>query len=747
MSTGAKTGVGPWNSEQLLGAVFQGTSDGILLADPVTGRIRMANDALAAMMRCTTDELCRLTTTDLRAPDSAGGAGGEAASAFGFDMLLRRRDGTLFHADVTSTSIALGRGDCLAWFVRDTSERRLAEQTLRDSEEKYRGLFEAERDAVVLVDAETCRILEANPAACRMYGFTREELLELKHHDLSAEPAESLRTLQARETHIPVRRHRRKDGTVFPVEISASFPVVHGRSCVVAMVRDITARRQTEEALRESEANFRSTFDAIGDFLIVGTPEGRILFTNGAVGRRLGYDTADLAKMHVLDLHPADLRAEAGEIFAAMFRGEREICPLPVVAKDGTLVPVETRVWFGRWSGRDCVFGLCKDLTAEQEAQQRFERLFRANPAPMAVSQLSDRAFVDVNEAFLKVLGYERAEIVGRTAAELGLFPRPDQQAMVASRLEAEGRIVDVELKVRAKNGALLDGLFSGEIIVSQGRRYFLTVMTDLTERKRSEAERKMFEDEHRRLQKAESLSRMAAAVAHHFNNQLHVVMGGMELALRDTPGHSAATDSLREAMKAARRAAEMSSLMLTYLGQPSGPWVTIDLGRACREGAKAWQAAKPPGAELAVEVTLPGPAVRANANQLRQVIGNLVTNATEALVGGVGKVTLKVDTVAASAVPAAHRFPPNWQPRHERYACLEVTDNGSGIPEKDLDRIFDPFFTTRFVGRGLGLAVVAGILRAHGGAITVRSAPGCGSTFRVFLPLGEGGGSSGRRN
>jgi PAS domain S-box-containing protein len=250
---------------------------------------------------------------------------------------------------------------------------------------------------------------------------------------------------------------------------------------------DITKRLQAEESLRESEANFRTFFETMTDMIMVGTPEGQILFTNAAVTRTLGYLPDELKTMHLLDVHPADKRQEAEVIFAAMFRGERESCPLPLASKDGTLVPVETRVWFGRWNGENCLFGICKNLSAEQEAQQRFERLFRNNPSLIALSTVPGRQYVDVNDAFLATLGYSRDEVVGHTSTEFGLFAHPEQQAAVADQLQADGRIADVELQVRCKDGALLDGLFSGEVINNQGRHYLLTVMTDITARKRAE--------------------------------------------------------------------------------------------------------------------------------------------------------------------------------------------------------------------------------------------------------------------
>jgi len=246
-------------------------------------------------------------------------------------------------------------------------------------------------------------------------------------------------------------------------------------------------RKQAEEALRESEANFRTLFESMTDMIVVGTADGRLLFTNAAVTRTLGYTPDKLKGMHLLDLHPADKRKEAEAIFAAMFRGEMESCPLPLAAKSGAIIPVETRVWFGKWNGADCIFGVSKDLTREQEALQKFDRLFRSNPAPMAVSSLPERRFTEVNEAFLNTVGYSRSEVIGKTAGELDIFIHPEKQREIAAQLQTHGSLANCELKVKCKDGAILDGLFSGEIIENQGQKSILTVMIDQTERNRAE--------------------------------------------------------------------------------------------------------------------------------------------------------------------------------------------------------------------------------------------------------------------
>lgn len=250
---------------------------------------------------------------------------------------------------------------------------------------------------------------------------------------------------------------------------------------------DVHERYEAEARLRESEANLRRLFDSIGVLILICDREGRILHANRTVEAKLGFSREELRKLNLLDLHPPEARTEAIQIVADMIHGRRQDCPLPLMTKSGQLLPVATNAWFGKWDGVDCLFGVSRDLSEENEARERFERLFQSNPAPLAISAIPGQQFQDVNEAFLQTLQYSRAEIIGKTARELELFPNAAEHAAVAAQLHQNARIRGVELKVRRKDGTLLDGLFSGEIILNQGKRHFLTVMLDITERKEME--------------------------------------------------------------------------------------------------------------------------------------------------------------------------------------------------------------------------------------------------------------------
>jgi len=264
-----------------------------------------------------------------------------------------------------------------------------------------------------------------------------------------------------------------------------------------------------------------------------------------------------------------------------------------------------------------------------------------------------------------------------------------------------------------------------------------MSICRDITEHKRAEEEREKLEAQNQQLQKVESISRMDGAFAHHFNNQLAAVMGNLELTLEDMPPDDMyAKKNLTEAIKAVQRAAGLSGLMLTYLGQTAGKKEPMNICEVCRRRLPLLRATLPETILLETDFPFPGPTINGNANQTQQVLTNLITNAWESIAWDRGCVRLNVKTASVKNMPNSDRYSIDCQPQDTAYACLEVKDSGCGIAEKDIEKIFDPFFTRKFTGRGLGLPVVLGILRAHRGIIAVESEPGLGSIFRVFLPV-----------
>jgi len=229
----------------------------------------------------------------------------------------------------------------------------------------------------------------------------------------------------------------------------------------------------------------------------------------------------------------------------------------------------------------------------------------------------------------------------------------------------------------------------------------------------------------------------MAGAIAHHFNNQLQAVMSSLELLEAAVQGPEA-RGGLARAKRATERAAEVGQLMRVYLGQTSQDQDWWDLSGLCRAGLADLQANLPAQVRLRAEFASPGPVVRANADQVRQALANLASNAWEAMGEAGGELLVRVGAVPVAAIPARNRFPVDWQAQARDYAYLEVADSGNGIDPADIDKVCDPFYSTKFTGRGLGLSVVLGIAQAHGGAVTIQSRPGAGSVFRLHLPAAE---------
>jgi PAS domain S-box-containing protein len=258
---------------------------------------------------------------------------------------------------------------------------------------------------------------------------------------------------------------------------------------VIGINWDVTAEKTLEEKLKSSETNFRTFFESLDDIIVVGDTKGRIIHYNQALPRKLGYNDEELLRMQIIEMNPKELRSEAEQIIGDMFSGIRSVCPLPLARQDGSLLPAETRVWLGKWNGQDCIFGFSKDLSSEQEALQKFNKIFHSNPALMVISSFPDNVFTDVNDSFLSKTGYTRNEIIGKTSEDLQLFLQPEKHREAAEELEKNGFIHNFELQIRAKSGNSLHGLFSGDIIETQGTKFFLTVMIDISARKAAEEE------------------------------------------------------------------------------------------------------------------------------------------------------------------------------------------------------------------------------------------------------------------
>jgi PAS domain S-box-containing protein len=251
-------------------------------------------------------------------------------------------------------------------------------------------------------------------------------------------------------------------------------------------------------------------------------------------------------------------------------------------------------------------------------------------------------------------------------------------------------------------------------------------------------------EAQSRHVQKLESIGVLAGGIAHDFNNLLHVVLGNADIALSRLPARSPAREPLEEVVRATIRAADLTRQMLAYSGKGAFMVRHLDLSQEVRDMATLLRTAISKQASLVWELTPNLPAVNADATQIRQIVMNLITNASDALDDTGGTIALRTGIIRAEELDDAQfgiSVEPDESPpsAEHPYVYLEVTDTGTGMTPDTLHRIFDPFFSTKFAGRGLGLAAVMGIVRSHKGLIRIRTEPGRGTSFRVLFPAVTG--------
>ncbi len=345
--------------------------------------------------------------------------------------------------------------------------------------------------------------------------------------------------------------------------------------------------------------------------------------------------------------------------------------------------------------------------------------------------------FVYLNPRVKQLLGYKPEEIVGKTPFDL-----MDENEAEEIR-DLFGDIIVRQDPFTLRQSVLLHKTGRKTVFETSGMPVFdaageLTgyrgISRDVTDRQQDEDERKKLEAQVLKTQKLESLGVLAGGIAHDFNNLLTSILSNAELALAELPPLSQLRDPIEEIEAAAKRAAELSSKMLAYSGK--GRFIVKELNVSELVGDLRGIFESSVASRIAIRCSFAEnlPAVSADADELRQVVTNLITNAAEAIGDAVGTITIRTGAMHCDE-PYLRDTWLNEELEGGRYVFLEVSDTGPGMDEETRQKIFDPFFTTKFTGRGLGLAAVLGIVRGHKGTIKLSTEPGCGTSFTVLLP------------
>ena len=511
-----------------------------------------------------------------------------------------------------------------------------------------------------------------------------------------------------------------------------------------AITEDID-RRKMEAELRASEARYRSVVEGSLQGILIHQDD-RICYANAALARMFGYASpADLVgrplwETFVLPENDSELRARTRDILSGR--------PVPThpgwrsTTQDGRTIWVSTTASRIEFQGRPAVVAFYLDITE----QKRAEEALRESEAFLRMSQRTGRVgswqwdlktnHVRWSDGMHAIYGMAPEEFDGTLEGATKSTHPDDLPAVRASiqRLMDTGAPQPIEYRVVRPDGQIAYLWGTGEVIVGGANQpvRVLGTVVDVTERKRAEEERLQLESQVLHAQKLESLGILAGGIAHDFNNLLTSMLGYANLAMIYLPEQSPARSMLREIEKAAHRAADLTQQMLAYSGKGKFTVQPLRLDRLVEEMSQLLKTAVSKKAEL--QLRLEPATIEADATQIRQVVMNLITNASDALGDKAGVIRIGTGVREMDAASLTSPFCPDSLPAGI-YAYVEVEDTGHGMTEETLSRIFDPFFSTKFAGRGLGLAAVLGIVRGHRGTIKATSIPGKGTQFQVFFP------------
>ena len=377
-----------------------------------------------------------------------------------------------------------------------------------------------------------------------------------------------------------------------------------------------------------------------------------------------------------------------------------------------------------------------KELDAERRCRELAERLALITRHGNDIILMADEAgrIIEANERAVEAYGYTREELLGMTQLELRA---PEARGRLTEDMEqmrpTGGGLY--ETVHRRKDGTALSVEVSYRRVEVGGQAFGLAIIRNVTQRKREAEERQRFELQVQQTQRLESLGVMAGGIAHDFNNLLTTILGRANLMRFQLDAGSPFREDLLEIEKASSRAAELCRQMLAYAGKGRFVLETLSLSRLVEEMAHLLEVSIPKKIRFRRQLAEGIPLIEADATQLRQVVMNLVINAAEAIAKDEGAIEVSTGVMECDEA-FLRRNSPIVPPAPGQYVYLEVADTGHGMDAETRVRIFDPFFTTKFVGRGLGLATVLGIVRSHHGSLKLDSEPGKGTTFRVLFPV-----------
>jgi PAS domain S-box-containing protein len=649
--------------------------------------------------------------------------------------------------------------------IRDITDRKRAEEALRESEIFNRILFESNRTAIVVMDVNTNRCIDCNPAAVEIYKYkSREEVIGKTPLDVSADIQYDGTPSSGKARHYIETAdkngfvafewlHRRPDGQCWDAMVHLVSFELRGRRLMQFSLYDITEQKKTEEALKQAEAKYRTIFQDAGIGIFQTTMQGFIVIANMALARIFGYDSPQELIDSITDIgndvyvNPDD-RLKLMEMCRKNIFVERFETRFYRKDRSVTWVSVNARAVKDSNGSILYLEGTIEDITArkhaEEELYQAHQRLFDIIEfLPDATFVIDDqKRVVAWNLACEEITGVKKEEIIGKGDYVYSIpfygEKRPilidyvtmdsRELAQKYSSIRKKGNILYAEAivpKLYKGKGAYLSGI-SSPLFDREGR------MVGAIESIRDLTEFKQLENQLRQSQKMEAIGTLAGGIAHDFNNILTALIGYATLLKMNTE-NATLCSYIDQILFASQKATDLTRSLLTFSKQQIINPKPVNINNIIKGTEKLLK--RLVTEDIAIKTVLADEdiIIMADATQIDQILFNLVTNARDAMSQG-GTITIKTETVELDD-EFRHLYGHSGT---GRYVLLSFSDTGRGMDEETRERIFDPFFTTKEAGKGtgLGLSTVYGIVKQHGGYIIVFSELDAGTIFHVYLPV-----------
>ncbi len=634
-------------------------------------------------------------------------------------------------------SVPVRRGDEAVFngILLDVTDRRQAEEALRESENRFRVLADAAWEGILI--HRDGIIFDANESAFRMFGYESREAIGKSVLDFLAPESVAPAVAKLAEADAPELYLEalglRKNGTVFPMEIFGRPITYRNTRARVLAIRDLSARRAAEDALRRTEQRYSTILEEIEEGYVEFDPAGRVTFCNESFRKAMGYEKNQIMgssyKRFTAD---DDVRRDIARAYGEMFRTETPIrmYELDLLTRTGERRTVEHSASLMRDAeGRPTGFrGVFRDITERIRAEEQYRIM--ANNSQAGEFIAIDGKFRFVNHHILQYTGRTEADMIGTSTLEI---VHPEDRAMVREKAwqMREGTLASpYEYRIVKKNGDLRWILESVTMITYEGRPAVLGNNMDVTEIREAREKLEQMQEQLLQAQKLESLGTLAGGVAHDFNNLLMGIQGYASLMMLDLEERHPHYERLKAIESQVQSGSDLTRQLLGFARGGRYEVKPTDLNELVGKTARMFGRTKK---EIRIDERYETSlwSVEADRGQLEQVFLNLFVNAWQAMPGG-GDLSL-----ATSNVDLDEGFCRIYGIRPGSYVKVSVSDTGVGMDERTRQRIFDPFFTTKEMGRGtgLGLASAYGILKGHGGIVTVSSEPGRGTTFEIYLP------------